>query len=310
MDTASAVAPEILEPVPDKEVVAVLCAIGAATSYALSNVLQQHEAEQVSEEDTLGLGLLAKLARRPRWLIGTGADVGGYVFEALALGAGTLVLVEPILATALIFSLAFGALLHDRRVPSAGWVAAILLAASMSMFLYQVSPSGGTAQAPLAHWLIAAPLILGFVLVCVAAARRQTGARRAALLAAGAGVAFGVSAVLTKGFVHELGDGPFAWVTHWEPYALAVSSIGGLVLAQSAFQTGALAAAVGAEQVMQPLSGVLFGVWLLDERVSAEDVLSRIIAVGALATMLWAVMVLARVENPDEADAMVEAAPT
>src|SRR3954453_19899423 len=93
--------------VPDNEVVAVLCAIGAATSYALSNVLQQHEAEQVSEEETHGLGLLDKFARRPRWLIGTGAGVGGYVFEALALGAGTLVLVEPILATALIFSLAF-----------------------------------------------------------------------------------------------------------------------------------------------------------------------------------------------------------
>ena len=37
---------------------------------------------------------------------------------------------------------------------------------------------------------------------------------------------------------------------------MAVSSITGLVLAQSAFQTGALAAAVSAEQVMQPPPGL------------------------------------------------------
>ena len=83
-------------------------------------MLQQHEAEQIADEESLKVGLLAKLIRRPRWLVGIGADVGGYVFEAAALGAGALVLVEPILATALVFSLLFGWLIHGRQVSSAG----------------------------------------------------------------------------------------------------------------------------------------------------------------------------------------------
>jgi hypothetical protein len=282
--------------------VAVSCGMGAAVAYALSNVLQHHEAEQLDDEDALGLGMLAKLARRPRWVVGTAADVGGYVFEALALGAGALVLVEPMLATALVFSLLFASVLHGRKVTRTGWAAAVLLAVSVSMFLVQVSPSGGRSVAPVRDWAVTGPAIGAFVLACVLGARTQRGPRRAVLLASGAGVAFGLSAVLTKAFVHYLGEGPAAWVVHWEPFALAVSSIGGLVLAQSAFQTGALAAAVGAEQVMQPLAGVLLGVVLLDEQVSPTDVRSRVVAGLALATMLWSVMLLAGVEYPDDVE--------
>jgi hypothetical protein len=289
-----------------KVAVAVSCGMAAAIAYALSNVLQHHEAEQIADEDALALGMLAKLARRPRWVLGTAADVAGYVFEAIALGVGTLVLVEPLLATALVFSLLFAAVLHGRQVTRTGWVASVLLAASVSMFLLQVSPSGGRSVAGLRQWLLVGPPVGAFIVVCLALARTRQGPRRAVLLASGAGVAFGVSGVLTKAFVHELAGGPLAWVAHWEPYALAVSSIGGLILAQSAFQTGALAAAVGAEQVMQPLSGVLLGVLLLDEQLSPADVRSRIVAAAALATMLWSVGVLAGVEYGDDTEEAVE----
>lgn len=289
--------------------VAVVCGLAAALAYALSNVLQQHEAEQLAEADTLGIGLLAKLARRPRWVIGTAADVGGYVFEALALGAGTLVLVEPILATALVFSLLFGAAIHGRSVSRAGWVAALLLAASVSIFLLQVSPSGGDSVAPLHRWVLVAPPVALLLLVCVGAAANQDGGRRAALLSSGAGILFGVSAVLTKAFVHYLGHGLFAWVPHWEPYGLAVSSIAGLVLAQSAFQTGALAAAVGAEQVLQPLAGVALGAALLGEQIAPATTISRLLAALALGAMLLSVVVLARVEHPDEEHPAVSGVP-
>jgi len=46
--------------------VAIACAVVCAFSYALSNVLQQHEAEQIPEEQTLKLGLIGKLAHRLR----------------------------------------------------------------------------------------------------------------------------------------------------------------------------------------------------------------------------------------------------
>ena len=145
---------------------------------------------------------------------------------------------------------------------------------------------------------MAAPPIVLFVLACVAAARAATGPNRAVFLGLAAGTLFGTSAVLTKAFVQYLGGGVFNWVPHWEPYALAVSSITGLVLAQSAFQTGALAAAVSAEQVMQPLTGVALGVGLLDEKLGLSGSVEKVMLVAALLAMLWGVMTLARVEHP------------
>jgi hypothetical protein len=276
----------------------VACATSAAFAYALSNVLQQHEAEQLAEEDTLKLGLLARLARRPRWVVGMAADVGGYVFEALALGFGTLVLVEPILSTALLLSLLLGRIITKRQISREGWLAATVLAAGVSLFLYETSPSGGVAVASHRAWLVAAPPLAVVVIACVAAARVTTGARRAAYLGAGAGTLFGVSAVLTKAFVDYLGGGVFNWVDHWEPYALAVSSIIGLVLAQSAFQTGELAAAVSAEQVLQPLVGVVLGVGLLQEHITLRGPVAHLMLGIALAAMVWGVLALARIEHP------------
>ena len=279
--------------------VAIACAVVCAFSYALSNVLQQHEAEQIPEEQTLKLGLIGKLAHRPRWLVGMGADVGGYVFEAIALGTGTLVIVEPILATSLLLSLFLGATINQRHVGRSGWTAAVVLAIGVSLFLGLVAPTRGIPLASNRAWSIAAPPIILFVLACVALARAAVGANRAVFLGMAAGTLFGTSAVLTKAFVHYLGGGIFNWVPHWEPYALAVSSITGLVLAQSAFQTGALAAAVSAEQVMQPLTGVALGVGLLDEKLGISGSVQSIMLVAALLAMLWGVLTITKVENPD-----------
>ena len=279
--------------------VAVTCAVVAAFSYALSNVLQQHEAEQLPDEAAMKLGFLAQLARRPRWLVGMGADVGGYVFEALALGTGTLVLVEPILACSLLMSLFLGRAINHRHVGRTGWAAAVVLAIGVSLFLSLVAPTKGVNIAPTREWVIAAPAIVAFVLLCTALARSATGTNRAVFLGLAAGTLFGTSAVLTKAFVHYLSGGIFNWVPHWEPYALAVSSITGLVLAQSAFQTGALAAAIGAEQVMQPLSGVALGVGLLDEHLGISGGSATLTLLIALGAMLFGVLTLARVENED-----------
>jgi drug/metabolite transporter (DMT)-like permease len=281
---------------------AVVCSVAAAFSYGLSNVLQQHEAEQLPEDETLKLGLLRQLAHRPRWVVGMGADVGGYVFEALALGVGTLVLVQPILSTSLLLSLFLGGAINGRHISRSGWISAVVLAIGVAVFLYMVAPTQGIQVASNRSWLIAAPPIIGFVLAAVALARITSGSARAAFLGLAAGTLFGTSAVLTKAFVHYLGQGVLNWVPHWEPYALAVSSITGLVLAQSAFQTGGLAAAVSAEQVLQPLTGVALGVGLLDERLELSGPIGTLIVGAALIAMLGGVLMLARVENPDFED--------
>jgi drug/metabolite transporter (DMT)-like permease len=278
----------------------VIAAVGAAFLYALSNVYQQEEAEQFTTDDTIKLSLLAKLAKRPRWWIGMGSDVGGFVFEAVALGIGSLMLVEPILSTSLLLSLLLSSWLQHRRVERSGWIAAVVLAVGVSCFLYQVSPTGGDQVASIHDWIVMGLPVTAVALFCVGRARVATGSRRAALLGIAAGAAFGVSAVLTKAFVHYLADGVFGWVNHWEPYALAVFAIGGLVCSQSAFQTGALPAAVAAEQVMQPLVGVMLGAGLLGEQTSANGLIGFVALLAAIGAMGFGVVGVARAEYSED----------
>jgi hypothetical protein len=280
-----------------REVLAtVAAAMAAAFLYALSNVYQESEAEQIDEEHTMRLGLLARLARRPRWWIGMSSDVGGFVFEAIALGIGSLILVEPILAMSLPFSLLLTRFLQHRTIDRSGWISALLLAVGVASFLYEVAPNGGEQTAPFRDWIAPVLPVLAVIVACMALARTATLARRAMLLGIAAGAAFGISAVLTKAFVHYLGQGVLAWVPHWEPYALAASAIGGLVCSQSAFQTGVLPAAVGAEQVMQPTIGVILGAVLLNEQLSASGKVDFVIVVLAIIAMAYGVLGVTRAE--------------
>ena len=74
--------------------VAIAVALVAALLFAVAFVMQQRAASEVPDDESLGLGLITRLVRRPIWLIGTGADTLGYVAQAVALGLASLMLVS------------------------------------------------------------------------------------------------------------------------------------------------------------------------------------------------------------------------
>ena len=57
---------------------------------------------------------------------------------------------------------------------------------------------------------------------------------------------------------------------------------------------------MSAEQVLQPLTGVALGVGLLDERLELSGPLGTLIVGAALIAMLGGVLMLARVEHPED----------
>ena len=278
--------------------VAVVVALSILTAfcYALSNVLELMEAEQVPDEYTLKLSLLGRLARRPRWLLGAASDVVGYVAQAAALALAAVAFVMPIVASGIIIALLLGAVVMHRSVRTSDWIAAIVLSIGLAVFLHEVLPTGGDEVESASHWTVAGPIVILGVGVCLACARGVRGPPRAALLGIAAGISFGVAAVLTKAFVYYLGDGPFSWVDHWEPYALAVSSIGGLVIAQSALQTGALGAAVGASEALIPITATVLGLAILHEQIDAKGIGWILVASSAMA-IVWGIVQLARGEE-------------
>ena len=276
---------------------AITLALVTAFLYALSNVLELTEAEQVPDEYALRVGLMTRLVRRPRWLLGLLSDVFGYISQAAALALAAVVFVEPILALAIVISLILGAVMTKRRLRRGDWVWAAVLSGGLALFLYEVSPTGGHDFVPTDRAVITGPIVGAVVLLCIACAKPSRGAPRAALLGIAAGISFGAAAVLTKGVVHYLGEGILAWVPHWESYALALASIGGVIVGQSAFQTGALAASVGATESTAPVSAAILGLVLLDERVYFDDAFQVAAVIASVTLVLFGIAALARAEE-------------
>lgn len=137
--------------------------------------MQQREAAEVPDEDALGIGLITRLIRRPVWLIGTAADGLGYVAQAIALAFGSLVLVQPLLATSPLFAPPLGAWWAKRRLHRSDGIWAIALTGGLAVFLVAGNPTEGVDSADIGVWLIAAavivPLVGAFILIASASPR-------------------------------------------------------------------------------------------------------------------------------------------
>jgi hypothetical protein len=289
----------------------VLLSLGAAFFFATSNVLEQRSARTVPDEQALRPSLIVHLAHQRRWLVGMVSDVSGYVCQAAALGIGLLIVVQPILATGLLFSLGIDVATSTRRLRVREWVTAALLASALGLFLSESSPGGGAEQASWSDWIVPLSVISAVIVVCIVVAMRSSGALRASLLAFSAGTMFGVTAPLTKAFVHLLSHGPVAVLTNWEPYGLAVFSITGFIVMQSAFQAGELQASVPFIETAEPIVASIIGIVLLGERLRARTNVDRSLIALSIATMLVCAVSLARSQAVREEHQRVseEAAP-
>ena len=294
-------------------------ALGAAFCYAASNVIEQRKASTAPPETSLRIALLWYLARQPIWWLGIGVDLGGFGLQVLALGLGTLVFVQPLLVTSLLFSLLLGAAARTLRLSwsDLGW--ALVFMASLSVFLVEAAPSGGVDQRDLRAWALPMAIVAGLVLICIALSRRVPGGYRAAALAAGAGMTFGVSSTLMKSFAHELGaDGMTGMLGHWEPYALGLIIAIGFLVLQSAFQAGDLRGALPFLEVSEPVVASVLGLTLMHERLHAIDGAAKAVVAASAVLMVLSAGVLARstaqarepVGTPPEPPARPDRAPT
>lgn len=272
---------------------AAVLALIAAGLFALATVAQQRSAAAVPDETARGLGLMRVLVRRPLWWLGMIGDGGGYVAQAAALAFGSLLLVQPLLVTTLLFALPLGARWVGRALGRSDWLWAVLLAFSLAVFVVSGDPTAGVPRSGAREWLPTAAVIVGLLAVCLVAAARSRGTVRAVLLAVCTALSYGVAAALTKAVVGQLDDGIVAVLTSWETYALVVVAVGGTLLQQSAFQAGDLGTSLPTIIVGEPVVAVIIGVTVLDEQLRADG--AEVLLIGALVVvMVVATVALAR----------------
>ena len=262
-------------------VLTVVLALVAAMLFACASVAQQSAAAAVPE----GKSLMSTLLRSPRWWAGVVGDAGGYAVQVAALWVGSVLIVQPLVVSMLLFALPLSAKFSGFKMTGSTWLLAISLALALAVFIVVGDPTEGHSNAPFADWLV--PLLVTTVVISVFAVAGlvlHNPGHRALLLGAAGGLLFGVAVAFTK-FVTDLVEKDLvSALTAWQTYALVGCGVLGFYLQQVAFQAGPLSASLPAVTIGEPFGAAFLGITVLDERVRDDP--------GALAIIGCSVVVM------------------
>jgi drug/metabolite transporter (DMT)-like permease len=257
-----------------------VAAAGLATMfYGLAVVMQKREAERV---EAGGVGILGALARRPAWLLAIGIQVVGLAFHSYALTRAPMALVQPIIASGVVFVVLFAFLLLDERPQRRELLGTALLIGGLALLVRELRGSAAI------HHVV--PQDLGLALgSCAALIAVLTGGGR--FLGVGSGVAavsLAGAAGLGQGMSDAMNRLVGAWLVPtrgWVPPApMAVAAVlllvafglQGLATAQNAlrvYRANTVVPSLVAAQLLVPIA--------MAQAVYGQDV--RVVSDGALA---------------------------
>jgi hypothetical protein len=273
-------------------IAAVLLALACAATFAVSTSVQHQAAEAAPESASGLLQLLAYLIRRPMWLLGQFLATCAFVLHALALHAGALALVQPIVVSGIVWAVPARAAM-SRRMPSLAEIRAVVVtAAGLAVFLVASSPSAGmTADRGWSSGVLALAVVLVAVLASVVAEGIHGRPRqRAFFLGVTAGALFGLVAGLLKMSLEAFAEGGLGLVlTSWPAWGLLAAGAGGVLTNQRAYRVAALSASMPVLNIINVLTALTFGFTVFNEvpRHSAGMLVVEAFALAAVATGLW-----------------------
>lgn len=261
---------------------AVVFGLLAAFLFAASAALQQHAAQSSvrapgarrpgtdergryeHRTDIFGalLRLIRRLIRHPLWLTGWLVNLLGFATQAVALYFGSVALVQPLLVTQLLFALPMAAATRHEWPIARDWAAAAAITAGLVVFLTVRGIAPMADDAHRGRLILAGVAAAGAVVLLVLVAAGLPRAVRATVFAIAAGLCFAYSAAMIKVTTDDLVHrGVAATARDWPGYALALSTLTGLIIEQGAFAAGTLPAAVAAMSITNPIASYLLGVF-------------------------------------------------
>ena len=212
--------------------IGIALAAGASTLYSLGIAVQALDARDVGRSHTLRISLLGQLARRMRWLLGTGMTAIGWPLQIIALAYAPLVVVQPALALGLVVLLAAGERLLGER-PG--------LRERLSVAAIVAGVAGIAALAPhhSTHHVHGISLVIVLTLLGAAAASpfvlQLAGRRITNATMIGAGLCFAWSGLVNQFVSDAARNGHWGTALAWAAGA-AVAAIVGLTCEMSALQ--------------------------------------------------------------------------
>jgi drug/metabolite transporter (DMT)-like permease len=273
---------------------AILLSLAASFCTATSSICQRLGArnlDKCGEMRGFDAWLVFRLARQPVWLLGFLSMLAGFAFQVSALRYGPLALVQPILAVELLFVFGYLALRTGgtRRARWREWGAAIAMSAGISVFLRAAAPTGGQDHAPATLWWLAGAGTAVAAAIAVAASRGGSSLRRAACLGIATGITWGFLAAVIKELSSHVSGGPAAIFTNWSAYVLMGAGSVAMLLTSHAMAAGPLAASQPGFTIGDPVTAILLGVFVFQERLdtSPAALAAEVAGLVVLALGVW-----------------------
>lgn len=268
----------------------------AALISGVGDVIRQRSAQEITDERVGHFELFRLSLRDVRWWWGGLAAAVSFGLQAIALVLGSVVLVQAVQVTALLFALPTNARLTRHPVTRREWLWAVLLAAAVAVFITVGDPAAGYQRGSLKVWIVVAIVLAPVLVLCVLGARIWSGGPLAAvLLAVVSASSWALFAVLTKGVMEVVRDGPGALLRAPELYAWILAALVGTVFQQSAFRASTLTASLPAMTVTEPVVASVLGVTVLGESLDTPGP-ELFVLVAAVVAVIFATTALARGE--------------
>ncbi|MGH9172344.1 MAG: DMT family transporter [Acidimicrobiales bacterium] len=275
---------------------AVVLALAAALCNALATIFERMGVQNAPREDSMHLSLIAHAVRRRVWLLGFAAMIAAFAFQVSALSQGGLTVVQPLLATELIFLVVILRAWFGRPFGRREATGLLLTVAGLATFLAVSDQGGGTALPNTAGWVIVSAACAGLVVAAVLLARTGSRPWRSACFGTAAAVSFALCAAFMKSsttIAARVGD--LHLFEHFEPYALAAAGLCGLFLAQNAFHAGPITASQASLVIVDPIVSIVIGVGLFNENVRDS---TGALALDAVALLVMSLGLLVLCHSP------------
>jgi len=288
--------------VTPQSTIAVALACCSALAYALSAALQRRETGRPAEgEDRPGVGLpfFGALLRRPWWWGGVAAMIIGALIHVVALGFGSITLVQPIGVSALILALPLDAWLERRRIHRREWLGAVVLVVGLAgLFgLAEHEPSTVRPEAGLVVGTVVVVLVAAAVIA--AASGRAPPVPRAVVRAAVSGLCAGATSGLVRVTFRLVQDGRSPWLIAAVGVGVVILPVASILLLQTAYRDGGLDAGLSTQITIDQVAAMAIGIVVLGERFAMGASGAALAAVSAVVAVIGLVTLIRSGPTPD-----------
>ncbi|MEV0775351.1 DMT family transporter [Streptomyces sp. NPDC050433] len=235
----------------------VLLSLVSAVAYAAGAILQERVAAHTPARPYAPL-------HHGVWWAAVALNGIGAVLHVVALAYGPLSLVQPLGALTIVFALPMAAVFVRRKAGAAAWRGALMATLGLAGLLALTGSAGSHSLASGERLVVAGATVGVVALLFVLAQAVRRPAVRSVLLAASAGVAFGIASVFTKTVAVDWTEGSFSGQV---PTLLLIAGLAtsGLLLSQASYRGAGLAAPLATVTVVNPVVAAAVGLTLFDE---------------------------------------------